>query len=244
MMLKVKEPNSSTKSEPMLDDHDVIRVGGRRLSEYSDCNAKPILLPKDHPVAALIVQDWRPLNYRILRNCFNCHRVNSKPLTHRQGELPLERILADSPPFTQTRVYYFGPFNMAYIKRNIKRFGCVFTCLSSRAVHLELLYSLDADEFINALMLLIMRRGISKKIFSDRRSNFQRANQNIRAKTHSWIDDSRLHTLFCEVEATLNSRPITATMGDTSDPEALIPDHILRLGKGFRLPMDDVSQEL
>ncbi|XP_037793452.1 uncharacterized protein LOC119588888 [Penaeus monodon] len=179
--------------EPMLDDQCVIRVGGRQLSEYSDHSAKLILLPKDHPVAALIIQDihifvarhlgrehtldnlrrhyWivagRPLIDRILRNCFTCRRVSSKPLTQRQDELPLERISANNPPFTHTGVDCFGPFNVI-------------------AVHLELLHSLDTDEFINALMQFITKRGTPKKIFSDRGSNFQRANKDIRAKTRSW----------------------------------------------------------
>ncbi|XP_037792073.1 uncharacterized protein LOC119587407 [Penaeus monodon] len=315
---KLTKKSRLYRLEPMLDDQCVIRVGGRQLSEYSDYSARPILLPKDHPVTALIVRDvhifvarhsgrehtlanlrrhyWivagRPLIDRILRTCFTCRRVNSKPLTQRQGELPLERISANSPPFTNTGVDCFGPFNVTYMRRTVKRFGCVFTCLSSRAVHLELLHSLDTDEFINALMRFITRRGTPKKIFSDRGSNFQRANKDICAKARSWasddkihkalhrrdiewvfhppmashmggvwerqirsirkilasiigmqrIDDSRLHTLFCEVEATLNSRPLTAAPGDASDPEALTPDHILRLGKDFRLPKDDVSQ--
>lgn len=55
------------------------------------------------------------------------------------------------------------------------------------------------------------------------------------------LDDDRLHTLFCEVEATLNSRPITAAPGDASEPEALTPDHLLRVGAGVHLPLRDLS---
>jgi len=112
--------------EPHLDDQGMLRVGGRRVDEYIDQNSKrPLILPKDHPVTALIVQDihvfharhsgrehtlaelrrkyWivagRPLVDRILRNCFTCRRVNSKPLTQRQGDLPIERVTPWHPPF-------------------------------------------------------------------------------------------------------------------------------------------------
>ncbi|XP_037784696.1 uncharacterized protein LOC119580669 [Penaeus monodon] len=220
--------------EPHLDDQGMLRVGGRRVDEYIDQNSKrPLILPKDHPVTALIVQDihvfharhsgrehtlaelrrkyWivagRPLVDRILRNCFTCRRVNSKPLTQ-----------------------------------------------STRAVHIEPLKSLDASTFLNALMCFIARRGTPMKIYSDRGTNFLRAEKELRATVHAWsknksiddtcmqrIDDDRLRTLFCEVEATMNSRPITAIPGDVTEPEALTPNHALRMsvGDGIQVQTDD-----
>ncbi|XP_063602709.1 uncharacterized protein LOC134778750 [Penaeus indicus] len=46
------------------------------------------------------------------------------------------------------------------------------------------------------------------------------------------IDDDRLRALFCEVEATMNSRPLTAIPGNVTEPEALTPNHALRMNVG------------
>lgn len=49
----------------------------------------------------------------------------------------------------------------------MKRYGVIFTCLASRAVHLKVAASLDTDSYINALRRFIARRGHVKKIRSD-----------------------------------------------------------------------------
>ena len=48
----------------------------------------------------------------------------------------------------------------------------MFTCMSSRAVHIEVTHSLDTDSFIQALRWIIARRGNIRTIYSDNRSNF------------------------------------------------------------------------
>ncbi|XP_050698781.1 uncharacterized protein LOC126986557 [Eriocheir sinensis] len=315
---RLTKRNTLYRLEPTLDTQGLLRVGGRRL-DASDTYSHdaPLLLPKTHHVTALIVRDvhiflarhsgrehtlaclrgqyWvvagRPLIDRLLRNCFVCRRVNSRPLVQRQGELPVERIAAGNPPFTHTGVDCFGPFGVTSMRRSVKRFGCVFTCLSSRAAHLEVLDSLDAAAFLNALMRFIARRGPPAKLFSDMGTNFQRAAKDLHAAARGWrddarveetlhrraiewvflpptashmggvwerqirsvrkilssiigtqrLDDDRLRTLFCEVEATLNSRPLTASPGDASEPAALTPDHLLRVGAGFHLPREERS---
>jgi hypothetical protein len=50
------------------------------------------------------------------------------------------------------------------------------------------------------------------------------------------LSDESLLTLFCEVEAILNSRPITNRSDDINDLEALTPNHILLLRPGQDLP--------
>jgi len=53
-----------------------------------------------------------------------------------------------------------------------KRYGCIFTCLTMRAVHIKIAHSLDTDSFINALRRFIARRGRPEHIFSDNGTNF------------------------------------------------------------------------
>ena len=56
-------------------------------------------------------------------------------------------------------------------KNNTKRCGAMFTCLASRAVHIEVTHNLDTDSFIQALRKLIARRGNVRRIRSNNGSN-------------------------------------------------------------------------
>ena len=60
-----------------------------------------------------------------------------------------------------------------------KGYLCLFTCLASRAVHLEMAYGLDVDSFLNALNRMINRRGVPEEILSDNGTNFVAANKEL-----------------------------------------------------------------
>ena len=48
----------------------------------------------------------------------------------------------------------------------------MFTCLATRAVHLEVAWGLDTDRFLNALTRFTSRRGVPKEMISDNGTNF------------------------------------------------------------------------
>lgn len=50
------------------------------------------------------------------------------------------------------------------------------------------------------------------------------------------LDEECLYTVFCEVEAIINSRPITKASTDPNDLEALTPNHLLLLKSKPALP--------
>ena len=86
------------------------------------------------------------------------------------ADLSKERI-TPSPPFTYCGVDYFCPFFIKQERKEVKCYGAIFTCLASRAVHIETANSLETDSFLNALWRFIARRGPVRDIRSDQGTN-------------------------------------------------------------------------
>ncbi len=63
------------------------------------------------------------------------------------------------PPFSYTGIDYFGPFLIKDSRKEVERYKVIFTCLVSRAVHLEIANSLDTDSFLHALCRFVARHG-------------------------------------------------------------------------------------
>ena len=94
------------------------------------------------------------------------------------SDLPLERFSFFLPPFYFTGVDYFGPLTIKLNKGTrrtsgtAKPYGTLFTCMTTRVVHLELADHIPTDSFILALRLFKAKRGDHKIIRSDNGSNF------------------------------------------------------------------------
>ena len=65
-------------------------------------------------------------------------------------------------------------------RKVLKRYGLLFTCFSLRAVHIEMLATLETDSFIQALCRFISRRGAVREIRSDNGTNFVGAESELR----------------------------------------------------------------
>ncbi|XP_059080012.1 uncharacterized protein LOC131878129 [Tigriopus californicus] len=94
------------------------------------------------------------------------------------ADLPPDRV-QEALPFENTGVDYFGPFLVKRGRSLEKRYGVIFTCLSTRATHLEVAFSMDKDSFINALRRLVARRGQVKLLRSDNGTNFHGAQREL-----------------------------------------------------------------
>ena len=86
------------------------------------------------------------------------------------ADLPKERM-SEEPPFTYCGVDLFGSFLVKDGKKEVKRYGALYICLSSRAIHIEVLYSLSTDSFIMSLRRFVRCRGNVRMIRSDNGSN-------------------------------------------------------------------------
>ncbi|XP_077864285.1 uncharacterized protein LOC144349654 [Saccoglossus kowalevskii] len=102
------------------------------------------------------------------------------------ADLPIERITPDMPPFTHTGVDYLGPFEVKRGRCVVKRYCVIFTCMSMRAVHLEVAHSLDTDSCINAIRRFKARRGCVKSIRSDNGTNLVGAKRELQDEIGKW----------------------------------------------------------
>lgn len=73
----------------------------------------------------------------------------------------------------------------------VKRYGVLFTCLTMRAVHIEVAHSLDTDACINALRRFFSRRGQVSVIRSDNGTNFIGVERELREAVQN-MDDSKI----------------------------------------------------
>ena len=106
-----------------------------------------------------------------IRNCIICRKWSSHVVEQKMADLP-EDIMEDVPPFTYCAVDLFGPFTIKEGSKILKRYGVLFTCLSSRAIHLETAIDLTTDSFINPLRRFISIRGPIRQLRCDQGTNF------------------------------------------------------------------------
>ena len=135
--------------------------------------------------------------------CVLCRKHHAKMASPPMAPLPDFRTSGPRHAFAKVGVDYAGPFftRQGRGRAQVKRYVSVFTCLVTRACHLELVYSLDTDGFLLALSRFTKRRGTPREILSDNGSNFVAADRELKEALKS-IDSSR-------VSAELASRGIS-----------------------------------
>ena len=98
-----------------------------------------------------------------IHKCVTCRRLRSRLLVQKMSDLPSDR-LQEAPPFTYTGVDMFGPFIVRKGRSDVKRYGALFTCLSCRAIHIEVTDDMSTDSFINAYRRFVCRRGSVREL--------------------------------------------------------------------------------
>lgn len=112
----------------------------------------------------------------LLHRCITCRKLRGR-IEHQQlGDLPAERLQV-APPFTYVGVDVFGPWDIVTRRTrggvsNSKRWAVMFSCMCSRAVHIEVIEAMSSGSFINALRRFFAIRGPAKQIRSDCGTNF------------------------------------------------------------------------
>lgn len=128
--------------------------------------------------------------YSQISKCVKCRRLRAYTQVQRMSDLPADR-LTDEAPFTYSAVDFFGPWYIRQGRKELKRYGVLFTCMACRAVHLETACSLDTSSFINSLRRFISIRGPIRQLRCDRGTNFVGAENELRDAVKE-LDDQQL----------------------------------------------------
>ena len=195
--ITLKNTSSLFRLDPFVDDEGILRVGGRLTRASVSFDLKhPVILPRKGHVTALIIRHYHLQNKhqgrgmtlnelrsngywitggssavaRYIADCVTCRKLRASAQEQKMSDLPKDR-LEPSPPFTFCGVDYFGSWLIKEGRREMKRYGVVFTCLASRAIHLEVAKTLKTDSFINALRRFLARRGPVRVMRCDQGTN-------------------------------------------------------------------------
>ncbi|XP_031333915.1 uncharacterized protein LOC116163923 [Photinus pyralis] len=204
-------PKYIRKLTPFLDQDGILRVGGRlKNTPLSYDHKHPCLLPSDHRLTNLIIEYthikylhpglqttqfllsqrfWIPSSKRVIKkvlsSCLRCFKCNPSSCTPLMGDLPKFRV-NKIKCFTKSGVDFGGPYLVTMGKhrgsKSIKAYICLFVCLATKALHLELVTELSSDAFLAALRRFISRRGIVTDIYSDCGTNFVGASKQLMQK--------------------------------------------------------------
>ena len=187
--------------QPFVDEDGIIRANSRiKHAEMPFEMRCPIILPRrnwvtklfvrrvhssnghaigtNHTLALLSQRFWILQGREEIRECENecntCVRRKAKQCSQVMAPLPRSRLVNRGGAFSTTAVDCAGPFEtiQGRGKARSKRYLCLFTCTTTRAVHLEMVFSLSTDSFLNAFFRMVSRRGQPAEMISDNGTNF------------------------------------------------------------------------
>lgn len=194
--------SSLHRLSPIMQNNLICLGGRLKNANLDIGEKNPIILPKDSHISLLFVRHhhaqvrhqgrhltegavraaglWlmggKRLINSVLHKCVTCRRLRGKMQEQRMADLPPER-LATCPPFTYVGLDVFGPWSITTRRTRggqaeSKRWAIMFCCMSSRAVHIEVIDSMDTSSCINALRRFFAIRGPAKQLRSDCGTNF------------------------------------------------------------------------
>ena len=163
--------------------------GRLEKADLSNYECHPLILPSSHHVTTLIVRHYhakvqhqgRVFTHGLIRSsgfwilggkrlvssiidkCVKCKRLRGQRQMQKMADLPAER-LTPAPPFSYVGLDVFGPWQVCARRTrggfaNAKRWAVLFTCMTTRAIHIEVIESMDTSSFINALRRFLALRG-------------------------------------------------------------------------------------
>ncbi|XP_044761992.1 uncharacterized protein LOC123319195 [Coccinella septempunctata] len=203
----LKNQSRLKQLSPVMDKNGVLVVSGRTdlATQMEMTTRRPIILPSKHRLTKLLLHhyheqcahqgietvlntarqkfwiiDGRSAVKTTFAECKKCQILKAKPAIPQMGQLPTFRLTPPAHAFTYTGIDYFGPLYVTVGRRREKRWGVIFTCLSIRAVHLEVAHSLSTESTLMAVRRMIARRGQPLQIYSDNGTNFRGSSEELK----------------------------------------------------------------
>lgn len=190
---------------PILDEDNILRLNGRlKHAPVADSVKQPIILDPKHAFTEMLIhhqhevcmhtgkdlvvnqlrQQFWIINIKAaVKKCFHdcrfCKNRKCKPEPPEMGPLPEYRLTPYVRPFHFCGVDYFGPIEVKIGRRVEKRYGVLFTCLTIRAIHIEVASSLDTSSAIMAIRRFVSVRGCPSEMWSDNGTNLKGADKEL-----------------------------------------------------------------
>lgn len=234
----VEKTSPLYRMSPFLDAYSVLRMKGRTgRSEILTFDViNPVLLPRHHTITQLIISHYhkkylhanhetvvnevrqlyviphlRTVLNQVCTSCQTCknRRAISKP--PEMADHPKARLGTFSRPFSYVGIDFFGPLEVVVGRHTEKRWGCLFTCLTIRAIHIEVAHSLSKDSFMMCLRKFIARRGMPIEIRTDNGTNFIGVKNELSKMIHQ-IPFDEIKQRYHEIKWILNP-PASPHMG-------------------------------
>ncbi|UYV80526.1 hypothetical protein LAZ67_19000472 [Cordylochernes scorpioides] len=182
----VKRSSPIYALNPFLDIDGVIRVGGRLkwAPTLTSEQKHPALMPSKGKIARMIIQE---VHARILHGGVHLMLSTLRQkywMPRLMGDLPKEK-LTPGKPFTIGGVDYAGSVTIRLtrgrVRRTEKGYICLFVCLVTRAIHMELVTDASTPTFLAVFKRFVARRGHCHQLYSDRGTNFVGAARQLRS---------------------------------------------------------------
>ena len=218
---KCKIPPLVSQYNLCLDSSHIIKVNSKFVSlKYTNFKeACPVLLSRNSRLSELIVADiheklshasrytvltevrkkyWIPRCYSLVKtiteNCFMCKRQFNRAIITNQNSYRDFRADPPSNPFQYIYIDHMGPYKVTLGKNTkMKVWVLVICCLWSRAINLEICYSLNMDSFLKALQSHILTHGLFELCLSDMGSQIVSGANKIKSFI---LNDSEVHHFF------------------------------------------------
>jgi hypothetical protein len=182
-----------------VDDQGLIRCGGRiELAGLSMDATHPKLMPKNHYYSRLLMQDcheklhhagvphtlaelrqeyWviqgRQQVKQVVSSCLLCRKIRALAFRVPSAPpLPDYRVHG-SEVFENVGLDYLGPLIVKAPHSEIKVWMCLYTCALVRAIHIEVVTSLNAEQFLLSLRRFGALYGYPRRIISDNAKQFK-----------------------------------------------------------------------
>ncbi|XP_062537685.1 uncharacterized protein LOC134206012 [Armigeres subalbatus] len=252
-----------------IDENGVARIQGRtKACVFVNRDAvEPVILPRQHHITQLIIADahekYHHQNHTIIinellqryriprmkatyhtvrRNCQYCKNQLAKPQPPAMADLPRARLAAFSRPFTYMGVDYFGPILVSVGRHSEKRRGVLATCLTTRAIHLQIAHTLTTSSCVMAIRNVMARRGVPAVIYSDRGTNFQATSKELQTAIQQLNHDKLANEFTTSRTQWIFIPPLSPHMGGAWERLVRTVKQNLAVMQPSRLPTDEVLQ--